>query len=72
MLLSSLLITPILGLILISTNVLQDLFKLSIKQIKVIALSTTIINLIIAEIIFILFDFSSNQFQFVQESYETG
>ena len=72
MLLSSLLITPLLGIVLISTNILHDFFKLSLKQIKSIALFITILNLVISEIIFILFDFSSNQFQFVQESYETG
>lgn len=37
---------------------------------KFIALAASIVNLIISLIMFILFDFSSNQFQFVQESYE--
>ena len=36
---------------------------------KKIALTSSIINLIISLLIFILFDFSSNQFQFVQEHY---
>ena len=40
------------------------------KQIKQIALGASIINLIISLVIFILFDFSSNQFQFVQEYHE--
>jgi NADH-ubiquinone oxidoreductase chain 4 len=35
-----------------------------------IALNTSILNLFISIIIFILFDFSNNQFQFVQEYYE--
>ena len=36
-------------------------------RIKKIALSTSIINLLLSLVVFILFDFSSNQFQFVQE-----
>jgi NADH-ubiquinone oxidoreductase chain 4 len=35
------------------------------KLIKLIGLGTTIFNLIISLIIFILFDFSSKQFQFI-------
>ena len=37
---------------------------------KKIALTSSIINLIISLLIFILFDFSNNQFQFVQEFYD--
>jgi NADH-ubiquinone oxidoreductase chain 4 len=37
---------------------------------KKIALNFTIINLIISLIVYILFDFSNNQFQFVQEFYD--
>ena len=40
------------------------------KCYKTIALGTTVINLIISLIIYISFDFSSNQFQFVQEDYD--
>ena len=36
-------------------------------QIKSIALFTSIVNLFISLIVFILFNFSNNQFQFVQE-----
>jgi NADH-ubiquinone oxidoreductase chain 4 len=39
-------------------------------KIKFIGLTTSIFNLLISLIVFILFDFSSNQFQFVQEYYE--
>lgn len=67
MLLSSLLITPILG-------VLAMLFNrdngVSLTNIKFIALATSILNFFISLIIFILFDFSTNQFQFVQEYHE--
>jgi NADH-ubiquinone oxidoreductase chain 4 len=44
-----------------------DLTTLKVNQIKAIALIATILNLFISLIIFILFDFSTNQFQFVQE-----
>ena len=37
---------------------------------KITAFITSIFNLIISLVIFILFDFSSNQFQFVQEHYD--
>ena len=47
-----------------------ELSSLHIRRIKTIALSTSIINLFISLIVFILFDFSSNQFQFVQEYHE--
>ena len=40
------------------------------KRVRVTALSVSIINLIVSLIVFILFDFSSNQFQFVQEHHE--
>ena len=47
-----------------------DLSTLIIKRLKIISLSISIINLLISLIIFILFDYSSNQFQFVQEYYK--
>ena len=50
----------------ISTNYLRTL------KVKNIALITSLINLFISLIIFILFDFSSNQFQFVQEYHEVS
>jgi NADH-ubiquinone oxidoreductase chain 4 len=37
---------------------------------KKIALFTSIINLIVSLVIYVLFDFSGNQFQFVQEHYD--
>ena len=42
----------------------------NVKLIKTIALTTSIINLIVSLFMFLVFDFSSNQFQFVQESYQ--
>jgi len=70
MLLTLLLLTPMLGIFTISTGMSYELSSLDIKRIKTIALSTSIINLFISLIVFILFDFSSNQFQFVQEYHE--
>ncbi len=75
MLLSSLLFIPLLGIFLIS---IVDSFSedtvVSVSQIelsyKKIALLTSIVNLIVSLIIFILFDFSFNQFQFVHYQHE--
>jgi NADH-ubiquinone oxidoreductase chain 4 len=70
MLLTLLLLIPLLGIFTISTGMSYELSSLHIRRIKKIALSTSIINLFISLIVFILFDFSSNQFQFVQEYHE--
>ena len=70
MLLSCLLLIPIVGIFLISSSVSYESEKSKIQYYKYIALTTSIINLIISLIIYILFDFSSNQFQFVQEDYD--
>ncbi len=70
MVLTLLLLIPMLGILLISTGISYELSSLNIKRIKTIALTTSIINLFISLIVFILFDFSSNQFQFVQEHHE--
>ena len=67
MLLTSLLLTPILGVVAILVNRENGS---SLTNIKIIALSTSIINFFISLVIFILFDFSTNQFQFVQEYHE--
>ncbi len=79
MLISSLLLIPILGIFLIySTTSYQNLALDNTTQhenntyYKRIALGTSIINLIISLIIYISFDFSSNQFQFVSSLCETS
>ena len=69
--LALLLLLPILSIFAISTSVYKDQIK-NINKIKYVALLTSIINLIISLIIFIIFDFSNNQFQFVQEHYEVN
>ena len=70
MLLLFLLFIPLIGIFIISTTMSYDLTDLNIKRIKYTALTTSIINLFISLVIFILFDFSSNQFQFVQEYHQ--
>jgi NADH-ubiquinone oxidoreductase chain 4 len=72
MLLTFLLLIPLLGIFTISTGISYELTSLNIKRIKTIALSTSVVNLLISLIVFIIFDFSSNQFQFVQEYHEIG
>lgn len=67
MLLSSLLTVPIIGTVVISSI---DSFKKSLKvYIKTIALVISVINLAISLVVFILFNNSINQFQYIQEHY---
>jgi len=58
------------GIFIISTGMSYELSYLNIRRIKTTALTTSIVNLFVSLIVFILFDFSSNQFQFVQEYHE--
>jgi NADH-ubiquinone oxidoreductase chain 4 len=70
MLLTLLLLIPLLGIFTISAYNSYEVSNLIIKRIKIIALITSIANLFLSLVIFTLFDFSSNQFQFVQEYHE--
>lgn len=72
MLLPLLLLIPLLGIFTISTGISYELSFLSVRRIKIIGLTTSIINLFISLVVFILFDFSSNQFQFVQEYHQVS
>ena len=72
MLILLLLIIPIVGIFLVSTLITYDLTGLNIKRIKLTALTTSALNLIVSLIVFILFEFSSNQFQFVQEYHQVN
>ena len=67
MLLLSLLLNPIIALVAI---LVTNVSKYSVRIIKYIALTASILNLFLSLVIFILFDFSSNQFQFVQEYHD--
>ena len=72
MLLSSLLLIPLLGIFIISSNISYEDQELKIKSYKMTAFVTSILNLVISLVIFILFDFSSNQFQFLQEYHKVS
>jgi NADH-ubiquinone oxidoreductase chain 4 len=75
MLLLSLLVIPLLGILsitIISQNEILLFKAKNIQNAKKIALFTSILNLFISLIIFILFDFSYNQFQYVQEPYHVS
>jgi len=67
MLLILLLLIPITGILLITATTYNDNTSLNLTRIKNIGLTTSIINLFVSLIVFVLFNFSSNQFQFVQE-----
>jgi NADH-ubiquinone oxidoreductase chain 4 len=65
-----LLLIPLVG---ISLVVFEANFGLSLVnniRIKSIALGTSVVNLIVSLVMFILFDFSSKQFQFIEEHYQ--
>ena len=72
MLLMLLLLTPLAGIFFISTTMYHDNSHSNVKQIKVTGLITSLINLFISLIVFIFFNFSSNQFQFVQEYHKVS
>lgn len=67
MLLSSLLLIPIIGVFVILIYINNGI---SLINIRLIALTTSMISLFISIVIFIIFDFSTNQFQLVQEYHE--
>ncbi len=67
MLISILLLTPLFGLYFISTGILQEIIG-PISEIRFIALTTSIINVIISLIIWIIYDYSYNFFQFVRDN----
>ena len=69
MILVSLLLIPIIGIFLIYSTISYESDIIKVGYYKSVAFITSIINLIISLIIYILFDFSSNQFQFVEENY---
>lgn len=73
MLLTLLLVIPLLGVFIISASNNQGDNSFSANLVyKKIALTTSIVNLFLSMIIFILYNFSSNSFQFVQEYHKIG
>lgn len=67
-----LLLIPLIGISLVTIETNYGLSLVNNIKIKSIALTTTIINLIVSLIMFILFDFSSKQFQFIEEHYQVS
>jgi NADH:ubiquinone oxidoreductase subunit 4 (subunit M) len=66
----TLILIPLIGIFILSTTLSYDNSKVNVKLLKSTALAITILDLIVSLILFIFFDFSSKQFQFVQEHYE--
>ena len=66
----TLIFIPLIGIFILSALMSYDITPGNVKILKSSALAITILNLIVSLIIFILFDCSSKQFQFVQEHYE--
>ena len=64
-----LLLIPLIGIFIISTAISYNISDLNTKR---IALSISILNLVVSLIIYILFDFSNKQFQFVQEYHQVN
>ena len=70
MFLITLILLPLIGIFIISIALTYNITANTIKLLKTTALAITILDLIISLIVYILFDCSSKQFQFVQEHYE--
>jgi NADH-ubiquinone oxidoreductase chain 4 len=71
MLLLSLLLIPLVGIFIIYTR-MAYMGSNSNNEEKVLGLTTLVVNLIVSLVIWILFDFSQNQFQFVQEYHKVS
>ncbi|BBI41166.1 NADH dehydrogenase subunit 4 (mitochondrion) [Monascus purpureus] len=65
-----LLLIPLIGIGLVTIESNYGLSLINNIRIKSIALVTSIVNLIVSLIMFILFDFSGKQFQFIEEHYQ--
>jgi NADH:ubiquinone oxidoreductase subunit 4 (subunit M) len=65
-----LILVPMTGVLTISFLLSYNISKINSKLIKIIGLTTSLINLVISLTIFLLFDYSNSQYQFVQEYYE--
>lgn len=72
MILPFLLVIPLIGIFIISTYLSFDTCAYNNKRIKIIGLITSLVNLVCSLLVFVFFDFSSDQFQFVQECYKVS
>jgi NADH-ubiquinone oxidoreductase chain 4 len=68
--LTSLIIVPFLGIFLVSAVLTYNIKTDKTKLLKITALAVTIVDLIISLIMFILYDSSNKNFQFIQEHYD--
>ena len=66
-----LILLPLLGVFIISANLTFNLPH-NTKVMKITALTITILDFIISLFVYLLFDNSSKQFQFIQEQYQTN
>jgi len=62
-----LIILPLLSIIILTTDITKDIY-----HIKLIGLISTILNFLISLLIYILFDYSSIEYQFVQNVYNSN
>ena len=67
----SLLLIPLVGIFIIYTR-MAYMGSNSNNEVKILGLTTLVVNLIVSLVIWILFDFSQNQFQFVQEYHKVS
>lgn len=65
-----LLLIPLIGIGFVTIEANYGLSIVNEIKLKSIALTTSIINLIVSLLMFILFDFSSKQYQFIEEHYQ--
>lgn len=65
-----LLLIPLIGIGFVTIEANYGLSIINEIKLKSIALTTSIINLIVSLLMFILFDFSSKQYQFIEEHYQ--
>ena len=72
MLLISLLLIPLIGVFIISAIPYNNNSLLNLTLSKIVALATSAINLLVSLIIFTLFNYSNNQFQFIQEYHKVS
>jgi NADH-ubiquinone oxidoreductase chain 4 len=72
MLLLFLAIIPLIAILILLGALTYKITEQNTKLLKITALLATIIDLIISLVIYILFDCSSKQFQFVQEHYQVN
>jgi NADH-ubiquinone oxidoreductase chain 4 len=72
MLLFNLILVPLTGIFILSIVLTYNVKTIKIELIKMTALLITIITLIISLVVYIQFDFSCKQFQFVQEQHDIG